>query len=165
MLTDAQLVTFKAHILANQDPYVVEQLAAGSHAGVGNWYNEIANPPFYVWRSGMSTTEVFNAVTWSGTGGFIARSAGERDAFLALTARGMVDPSRANIRQAFGDIFSGTATAAVDTRAAISAAAKRLATNIEKLFATGTGTEATPANLVFEGQLQYSDVTAALALP
>lgn len=164
LLTDAQIAVFSADIYANTDPYVVEQLAAGGHGGVLNWYNGLATPAYYVWKTNISTTDIFNAVVWSGTGGFISRSAGERDGFIALTARGNVDPSRANIRQALADIFSGVGQAAVDTRAAITAVSKRQATNIEKLFAVGSGTLASPSDLVVQGQLVVEDVVRAIQL-
>ena len=43
----------------------------------------------------------------------------------------------------------------------IMALAKRDATRAEKLFSTGTGSDATPATMTFEGSLSYSDVSAA----
>jgi hypothetical protein len=43
--------------------------------------------------------------------------------------------------------------------------AKFLATNAEKLFATGTGTAATPADLSFEGPITGADVENARNLP
>jgi hypothetical protein len=91
----------------------------------------------------------------------IARSQGERDALQLMLSRGIVEPWRTNIRQGFADIFSGAGTAAVDTRNNVTAVCKRTATYAEKLFATGTGSDAVPATLGFEGELQPQTVAEA----
>ena len=162
-LTPARMTALKAHIIANTDPFVVTALAEGGHAGIAEWYSGIASPSFTVWRSTVGSNEIINSITFSGAGGFIARTAGERETFLMLLARGSIEPWRANIRQAFSDIFSGAGTGAPETRTALLAVSKRLANNIEKLFATGTGSDASPATLTYEGPIYYSDISEALA--
>ncbi len=160
-LTTAQLATFKADMLANTDPEMTAERDAGSDAGVANWYNKTASPAFTVWRSGVGSSEIMNAVTWSGTGGFIGRSQGERDCLALMLSRGSVEPWRTNIRQGFADVFSGAQQAAVDTRTNVTAVCKRSATYIEKLFATGTGSDASPATLVFEGEVTPTTIAEA----
>ena len=160
-LTAAQLAVLKADMLANTDPDMTSERDAGSDAGVANWYNRTASPTFTVWRSSVGSSEILNAITWSGTGGMIARSQGERDALALMLSRGTVEPWRANIRQGFADVFSGAAQAAVDSRSNVTAVCKRSATYIEKLFATGTGSDASPATLLFEGELRPETVSEA----
>jgi hypothetical protein len=72
-----------------------------------------------------------------------------------------MNPSLANVRQGMADIFSGSTNSAPAQRAHLTAVSKRTATKAEKLFATGTGTDATPATMTFEGRLSYDDVQAA----
>jgi hypothetical protein len=49
----------------------------------------------------------------------------------------------------------------VNTRAALLALWKRLATRGEKLYATGTGSDAVPGTLTFEGNISARDVEEA----
>jgi len=68
-----------------------------------------------------------------------------------------VNPSDLNIRAAFSEIFgAGTSTTQ------LAAAAKRLVTKGEKLFATGTGSEVSPGLLTFEGNISPQDVYEAM---
>lgn len=66
-------------------------------------------------------------------------------------------------RAFFDDVFSGAG--GTNTRAALLVLWKRLATRIEKLFATGTGSDAVPATLVFEGEVSVQDIIEARNLP
>ena len=153
----AQLATFKADIEANADGTVVAALAAGDSGAIAAWYNLDASPDWTVWRSSLTSAELQKETVWTE---LIGRSQGERDTYRILLANASVDPSDANIRQAFTDIFSGVGGAA--TRTALLVAAKRLATNAEKLFSTGTGSNAVPAILGYEGSVSYQDVGQAL---
>lgn len=162
-LTSAQLTTLKADIAAETAPYLVEQREAGSDSGIAVWYNTQASPSFYVWKTQVSSGEAFNAIIGAGTGGFIARSQGERDYVSALLIRGTFDPSLANIRQALADAFSGAGASAVTTRDNLTAISKRTATNAEKLFSVGTGSEAVPAVMGYQGEITPRDVSEARA--
>ena len=75
---------------------------------------------------------------------------------------GMFDCSRANIRSGIDATWVGT-SADLAVRATVYTHCKRLATRVEKLFATGTGTDATPGLLVFEGTINYRDVADAMS--
>ena len=65
----------------------------------------------------------------------------------------------ADVRQMFNDIWSGAGGA--NTRTSLLALWKRSALLGEKIFATGTGSDASPATLTYEGNLSYVDVMAA----
>lgn len=152
-LTTAQLALLKADILAAFPgvPNTDDQNFA-----IADAYNLLASPAFIVWKSTLETKAVFDALEWTT---FIGRSVGERDAFTLMMRNGVIDPSRPNIRQGFTDIFSGPSGAT--QRASLLVLAKRSATRAEKLFSTGTGTDALPATMTFEGNLSFSDVSAA----
>jgi hypothetical protein len=158
MLTTAQLQTLKADILADPVLAAHPQNSDGAFA-IAAAYNLPASPTWTVWRNGIPTKEIKRAVVWTE---YIARSAGERDAFVLMTSNGVVDAGDANIRQGFLDIFSGPSGAT--TRAQLTTLSKRTATRAEKLFSTGTGSDASPATLTFEGTLSYQDVEAARTL-
>ena len=122
-------------------------------------YNKQAVPDFTVWKTDVPTADCKKAMVWTE---YIGRSAGEREAWQFMLSNGTINPSDANVRQGILDIFSG-ATGAT-SRANLTAIAKRLATRVEKLFATGTGSVASPGTMAFEGQLSYQDVLSAWGL-
>lgn len=157
-LTNDQLATLAADIAA--DP----AFSGVPHNSDGAWlvaaaYNLQASPDFYVWRTSVLTSECKLAMNWVE---YISRSDAERDAWQFMLSNGEINAADANVRQGIQDIFSGPQGAV--TRAALVALAKRLATRAEKLFASGTGSEASPATMAFEGNLSYQDVQNAWAL-
>lgn len=166
-LTSSQLATLKADIEADATLNAKPKTADASYE-IAAVYNAAAAPDFWVWRTSVTKEELTNSVSVDGTtfnwtgAGFIARSQGERDAWRELFSRGgAVDPSKANVRQAFADIFSGTTAPAPANRTHLQTVARRKATRAEKLFATGTGSTASPATMSFEGRITPDDVQAA----
>jgi hypothetical protein len=135
-------------------------------------YNLAASPDFWVWRSRVSKDEFVNSTSidgtvfsWTGTG-FITRSAGEQAAWRELfDAQGYVNPSLPQVRTAFTDIFSGGTAPAPANRTHLATVGRRKATRAEKLFATGTGSTASPAVMGAEGILTDANVYAARQLP
>lgn len=170
-LTPAQLQTLKNDI--NADPALsVLPISSESAITIANAYNQTSAPDFWVWKPRISKDELVGGTSEDGTtfnwtgAGFITRAQGERDAFNAIfDAQGFVNPSRPNVRQAFADIFSGGTAPAPANRTHLLAISRRKATRAEKLFATGTGSTATPATLSFEGRISTSDVETARSLP
>lgn len=187
-LTPAQLATLKASIVAASDGAVavpggacsafvgtaINAIPNGSDGNtcVAAQYNLNAAVAFWVWRTAVSKDEYLGSTSvdatvfaWTGTG-YITRSQGERDAFNALfNAEGLVNPSRANVRQAFTDIFSGATAPAPANRTHMSTVSRRLTTRGEKLYATGTGSTAVPGMLVVEGALSSDTIQVARNLP
>lgn len=168
-MTSAQLQTLRVAIDA--DP-ALAALPNNSDTAVAiaDAFNVTATPAFYVWRTSITKADIVEhtsragtTFSWSGTGGFIARSAGEQAAWAELFGvDGTVDPSQASVRAAFADIFSGTGAAAVNNRTHMGSVCRRLATRFERLYATGAGTDDTSAGtLVLEGPLTAQDVTSA----
>lgn len=161
--TQTELDTLK--VAAQAEPSIQGCLTGGDDVCVADWFNAASS--YIVWKSrvtkdtyqtetGPTTGTTFN---WSGTGGYIARSQGERDAWNTLfSATNYVNPSRANVIAAFNDIFSGTGAGAVANRALLLDLSKRAATNAEKVLATGTGTNATPGTMTWEGRISPNDI-------
>lgn len=166
MLTQAQKTAIKAHIEADQALLALWQ--AGDPWSVADALDATASPAFTVWRTRVGKHEITDQVsregttfTWAGNG-FIGRSAGELQCWTELFNSVLAcNPSLANVRQAFQDIFSGTGNAA-SNRTHLLACAKRDATRVEKLLASGTGSLAVPANLTWEGKLAAQDVADAM---
>lgn len=175
-LTSAQIQTLRADVLAAVDAEIVAARTAGDTFTLAALYNRLAAPDFWVWRTSVRKNEYTQSVgpegttfAWTGTG-FIGRSQGERDAWRELfngggRGDGSVNPSLANVRQAFTDIFSGATAPAPANRAHMAAVSRRKATRAEKIFVADpqNGSTATPATMVFEGDITSDDMIAVLA--
>ena len=155
MLNNTQLAAIKADVLA--DPTLSAYWTAGNPAAIAAAYNVEATPNFFVWKTSVSPEEYIEATVWT-----------EVDALTVGKARiwewvtkgqtAAINPSKVNVRQGLADCWASNTT----TRTNLLAAGKRLANKVEKLLATGTGTEGTPATLTFEGQIQWPDINAAM---
>ena len=163
MLTNTQLLTLKADIAADGALSVVGMTSDGDYL-IAAAYNSTAIPDFWVWRPDMSVQEMVNGnpagpgVDWSE---YQVLSTQFQSAFLALTQSPVIDATQANIRSAFGAIF--TTAGSPNSRANLIAIARRKATRAEKLFAVGTGSTASPAIMAFIGALNLDDVRRARA--
>ena len=163
-LTQQEEDTLKTAALA--EPSISACITDGNDVCVTDWFNAIST--FIVWRTSVTQSEyqtredLGTSFNWSGTGGFIARTQGERDAWRTMFQAGFIDPSKANVLAAFNDIFSGTGAGAVATRAHLLAVSKRAATNAEKALATGTGSDAIPGKLTFSGTISINNTASIL---
>jgi hypothetical protein len=172
-----QQATFKTWLDAN---------AVGlSDQDAANLANQPSSPDYWAWRTSISKHEITDQssfdtdgttvtnFTWGGaTGGFIARSQGEREAWRELfNSTDSCKPSLANVRTAFNDIFSGAGAGAQGNRAHLWGACQRKVTNAEKLFVTQTvggptqtgnrGAKTNPDTLVLEGIVTSQNVAEA----
>lgn len=178
-LTAQQLATFKTNILANTATIPAGQPWSGGFVGtqiknvpnnsdgntaVAGWYNLTASPAFTLWKKLVSLESVGRALASTEVAGLTAVNL-SRLQVMAQYAPAGFDPSRSDTRAAFDDVFSGAGGTL--TRPALLALWKRLATNFEKLFATGTGTDAAPAISAFPDNtlVDAQDVNSALNLP
>lgn len=150
-LTVPQLTALKAAILAH--PTCSVPYAAGNDLLTAECMNQTAAPVFIVWKTRLDIADANRLVNWTE---YIGRSVGERDAWRSMWVTGSVSPAEPNVRQGFTDIFSGAG--GVNTRTALIAAGKRSATYAEKALASGTGSDAVPATMTFEGLLSPQDV-------
>lgn len=154
-----------------------------ANTAIAGWYSLTAAPDFVVWRD-LPMESVLNLITFASMTPsaaipttpdldvqvWIARSLacqGKQFNLQNLTIGRTTAPmKRSNYRAALQDCLTNIPAGA--NGAAIAAnwtgvrdAAKQLASNIEKLFAVGTGSTASPADLVFEGVLTRQDVQQA----
>jgi hypothetical protein len=160
MLTTEQLATLKADILA--DPILAAYPMNSDGAfDIAKKYEEII-PAFIVWRSGVTQDEIMqNGFDWTRVDNLsIGKSRIWEWMFKNLSVS--INPSKINVRAGIDAVWVGT-QADLNVRAAVYIHCKRSANRAEKLFATGTGTDATPATMGFEGRLTYQDVESARA--
>ena len=158
MLTEAQRTTLVADILANQD--TADKYAIGDLSSLAELYNADAAPAFTVWRSVLTSEAARTAITaGDGLAQLDNLTAGKRDS-LFWTFDGNTYPANADQRAAIVNLCGTQNT----LKAAILAAQKRSATRAEKVLATGTGSDANPGTLTFEGSLSWqSDIPAIMA--
>ena len=149
MLTEAQRTTLKANILANQD--TADKYAIGDLSSLANLYNAAASPAFVVWKTDLQPAEYREAIVWTEVDALTTGSKYRIWEWLTMGMTAPIDASRVNVRQGIADCWASNTT----TRINLLAAAKRNASRIEKLFATGTGSTASPATMVVEGPIGY----------
>jgi hypothetical protein len=127
-LDPAQRATVKTALLADQ------AFAAALAVGDTQTVADLASAPVVekCWDEDFERAELLDALNFTA---YIARSVAEKSALELMFTTGTVDTRRTNIRQAFADIFSGTAAAAANQRAALTAAAQRSCLWIEKVLA------------------------------
>jgi hypothetical protein len=155
ILTTAQLQAIKADIAANPDLAALPNNGDGNQA-VANLYNALASPTFIVWKTAATLNQVKEKFDGSELAGLTTANTSRLQTVALYSPMG-VNPSLASTRVFFADVFS---TGGI-TAAALLALWKRSALRIEKLFATGTGSDASPATLVVEGTINGSQILDA----
>jgi hypothetical protein len=157
MLTSSQQLTLKNAIIADGTLNSFPNNSDGADA-IAQELNKASNPAFIVWKTNVQIEDVGNNIVGTEIAGLSSLNNTRLQTIVQLSSRG-VNPSFSDRRAFFDDIFSGAG--GVNTRARLLALWKRTATKVEKLFATGTGSDASPATLSFEGNLNYQDVEEA----
>lgn len=160
-MTPEQLQILKTNIAANSDLNSQPNTADGAFE-VARLYNLSASPNFTVWKTNVAIRHVGDNLVGTELAGLSSLNHTRLQTIVIMSAEG-VNPSLADRRAFFDDIFSGAG--GTQTRAKLLALWKRFATRAEKLFATGTGTDESPATMTFEGEVLPQDVVLARNLP
>ena len=155
-LAPAQLQTLKSAIAAETDPAFVALRQAFNEQGMADWYN--AASTFVCWKSNVTirdTGQAFNGAEW-------AAMTGANHTRLQTVAQYLAsyDPSKADIRAMFNDIWGGAS--GTITRPALLALWKRFALRGERVFATGNGADATPGLFTVQGVITAQNISDAL---
>jgi hypothetical protein len=153
MLTTAQNALLKAAIEADQTLNALPN-NTDSAFEIAAQFNAEASPAFVVWETSVSVDEIMrNGMDWARVDNL---TVGKARIWDWLGRLGTFDASRANVRAGIDAAWVGTA-ADLAVRAAIYTHCKRNATRAEKVLATGTGSDASPATMGWEGKLSYQD--------
>ena len=150
MLTDAQKVTIKADILANADTLAAYNI--GNLDALEKLYNAAAAPAFVVGKTALQPAEYREAIVWTEVDALTVGKARIWE-WITQSMTAAINAASTNVRQGLLDCWASNTT----TRTQLTAAAKRNASRIEKLFATGTGSTASPATMVVEGPINYME--------
>lgn len=165
-LDASQLAAYKADILANTDPVIVQALSDGANNVITNWYNEDVSPDYWIYRDMVPTENVRDAINANDLVNITTADSDRVIKLLSVRQERGFSGADADDRAAWDDVFS--AAAGDKSQQAIAALWTRTATNIEKLFSlsTGSGVDAANADTTsFQGAVTLQDTRDALALP
>lgn len=155
-MTPNQLTTLKAAILAETDATFVEARNNGDTGAMAAFFNVTAAPAFYVWRSNYTAEQIASAID-AGVTQMDSLTASKRETLLWWAGRGH-DMRMAASQAAIDDLTGSQQT----LKAALRNGAMRAVTRGERLFASGTGSTASPGSTTFEGVISPNDVVEAL---
>lgn len=161
-LTTAQLATLKTDINSGVNASALS-VAIASRDGdfIAGFYNTDASPAFTVWKTNVTQDEIMqNGFDWTRVDNLSLGKARIWEWMFNNQARAF-NPSKANVRAGIDATWVGTIPD-LNVRAAVYGHCKRFATLIEKLFATGTGTDAVPATMSFSGEVTGPQILAAM---
>ena len=157
-LTPAQQTILRTAILADNELNALPQTQDGAFE-IARRLNLNATPDFTVWKTSVLNEGIGSAMNGTEIAGLSSLNM-QRLQVLAAYSNGAQNPSRQDRRAAFDAAFSGAG--GTITRAALLILWKRLATRLEKIFATGTGSNVSPATLVVEGAISGQEVNDAM---
>lgn len=169
-MTPQQLASLKTAVLAH--PTASGYRTAGDAYSLAQWLN--ADSTKIVWRTTTNGDVIRNAIIWAnmtpaaapdGTQLWLNRAIYAQSKQISLQTmvqgQSQIASGVAGIRAGLQDCLTVLPTKADGTNQAagwvpVQAAMQRPATNAEAVFATGTGTSASPADLVWEGMADAS---------
>lgn len=161
MLLPEYYSAVKADILASPD--LLQWWNAGNPGVIAELYNTAAAPDYIVWRTSVPFSEVMNYIDWTRVDNLTNGSKYRIWEYMDRFSGGMLNPSQENTRKGIDATWIGTA-ADLAVRASIYARCKRLATRLEKVLATGSGTTASPSVMGFEGLVRPEEIQQAMAV-
>jgi len=149
----------RTDILASSDPEVIAARDGRNDTEMARLYN--LDSAFVVWRNNIQPGDVGRAIVYTAIAAMTSGNQSRVQLFMQLNP--MPFTGSADIDAMFADVFSGTlGGGGAPSRAALAAMLRRFANRAEALLATGTGTTATPGDLVFEGKVSIQDIGQAL---
>lgn len=159
-LTPQQSIDLKAYILNPANGLSQWTSGPGTDYGaIAAALNADANPVFKVWRTSVTRAEIQDddAFAWTLVDNLSTNSKYRIWEWMFDNAAGAINPSKDNIRAGISATWVGTAQLVAVATMTLNKC-KRNATRLERLFAAGTGTDATPGKLVFEGSIDLSHI-------
>lgn len=154
-MTPEQLSTLKAFVLASQDANITSAASSRNDTELARLLNLPSTK--VIWRSSVSQDEIMqNGFDWVRVDNLSIGKARIWDWLFANSNRA-INPTKANVRAGIAECWKGTA-ADLAVQATVFVHCKRFASVVEGVFATGTGTDATPAVTSFEGSIGVGEI-------
>lgn len=158
-LSTAQKAALKADILAN--PALTQEVIDRRDDLIAAHYSAASSPAFIVWRFNVTRDEcTVDGFDWTQVDNLTVGQARIWD-LLFDTASRAINFGEPGKRAAISECWKGTA-AKVAVATFVLGKGKRTANRVEKLFATGTGSDAAPGTLVVEGKLTQPEISELL---
>lgn len=143
-LTPEQMVIFKAALLAELDPELVIYRKNGQTGLISDWYNRDNTEGYIIWKYAVTQDEIMqNGMDWTRVDNLSIGKARIWEWMFSSQLKS-INPSKANVRAGINAVWVGTA-ADLAVRAAVYVHCKKAASRIDKLFATGAGTDISPS--------------------
>lgn len=155
MLNETQLTTLATHIRASVDPAVVSALAVRNDTELARLYN--LESTFIVWREAIQPSEYREQMVWTEVDGLQAGKARIWE-WITQNMTMDIDATKDNVRAGLAEVFPSNQT----TRGQLLAIAKEPANLYESIFATGTGTDASPGVRAVAGNVSHTIIGKAL---
>ena len=162
-LTEAQRTTLAADIRANTDQDVIDALAIRNDTELTRLYN--LDSTFYCYKSRITVADIGMEFDYAEVANLTSANQERLQTFRSYN-QDEVNASRTDIHAFFADVFSGAAGANTRVKLGddpVGTAWSRFVTVAEEVFASGTGTQAAPGTLGWEGTLTTNDVGRALS--
>lgn len=130
--------------------------AAADDTGLAAWFNATPEPSYIVWRTSVPVDDIMrNGMDWARVDNLTNGKARIWDWMGRL---GALNCARPNIRAGIDATWVGTA-ADLAVRSMVYTHCKRPATRAEKALASGTGSDASPAVMTYEGQISPAEAS------
>lgn len=178
MLDTTQQAILKSDILNTP---ALSSLIFSNPGAITTFYNTVASGPYVVWQTSFPVKNAYDQIIWANltpndaadgttlwTNRSLACQGKQFNIQTLLQGRESIDASKTSLRAGLQDGLTQIPSGANGTTrsagwVALQTAMQRNANNIEKLFATGLGTTASPSVMGFEGTVSDNDVSTALA--
>ena len=161
-LTTAQLQTLGAYI-ATVPAWAALPNDGDSAYFIAGELNKVSDPLYVVWRTKVHEDEITqNGFDWVRVDNLSVGKARIWEWMFGNADRSF-NPAKLNVRSGIDEAWKGTA-ADLAVRAAVYVHCKRGATVGETVFASGSGTDASPSTMGFEGAISYPEVQTARSL-
>lgn len=158
-MNNQQLATLKAYIESVPAWMAMPNNSDTSYYIAGE-LNKEASPAFIVWKSSVTQDEIMqNGFDWTRVDNLSIGPARVWEWMFDNTTNS-INPSKLNVRAGIEAVWKGVA-ADLAVRAAVYVHCKRPATVLEKLFADGTGSDASPATMSVEETVNYTTIDLA----
>ena len=158
-LTQAQLSTLKAAILGSTDANIIAARNPLNETEVARLYNLPTS--FIAWKTNVTEDEIMqNGFDWTQVDNQTVGKARIWD-WLFRNSSKSINPAKDNVRAGIDEAWKGTAPM-LAVRAAVYVHCKRAATEAEKVFATGTGSDAVPGLFDWQGKITDQNVSDAM---
>jgi hypothetical protein len=119
-------------------------------------------PDYIVWKNSVAMVEIGRNINGAELGNLTTANHTRLQTVCQISG-GFIDPSLADQRAFFADIFSGAG--GTQTMIKLNALWRRAATESEKIFATGAGTTASPSVMGYTEIITYQEVGVARSMP